>query len=193
MGLDSILLLTEWEKYFGIDIPNPVAEKMLTVQHAVDAIADLLNITNTNPTLRNDVFSRLQEAISKTGASDITVTQQDLVHTFFPNNDKQTWTALSNELGLPIPIPPRNAGNTAKNKILSKLIWIPKFNYNELTFSKLTDAICGMNYKKLIDPKAFVSRYEIYCAISGITQDVIGIDIYEVEPHKTFTSDFGID
>jgi hypothetical protein len=194
MGLDSVELLMEWEKYFDIQIPDLVAEKIYTVQNAVDAISTILNISDDKTELKDKIFDRLQNAISKTGLTNSSINQSDLVSKVFPDNNKQTWTTISNALGLEIPFPPHKASNGSfKSKVLTVMSWVPKFNYTELTFSELTDIICGNNYKSLIDAKSIKTKYEIYIVLMAITVDKIGIDIYEFKPSKTFTGDFGID
>jgi acyl carrier protein len=194
MGLDSVELLMEWEKYFDIQIPDLVAEKINTVQNAVDAISTILNLTDEKADLKDNIFGRLQNAVSKTVATNPSISQSDLVYKVFPDNNKQTWTSISTELGLEIPFPPtKSDDNSLKTKVLTILNWTPKFNYAELTFSDLTDIICGNNSQSLINAKSIKTKYEIYIVLMAITVDKIGIDIYEFKPDKTFTGDFGID
>jgi hypothetical protein len=194
MGLDSVELLMEWEKYFDIQIPDLVAEKINTVENAVDAISTILNLTDEKADLKDNIFGRLQNAVSKTVATNPLISQSDLVCKVFPDNNKQTWASISTELGLEIPFPPtKSDDNFLKTKVLTILNWTPKFNYAELTFSDLTDIICGNNCQSLIDAKSIKTKYEIYIVLMAITVDKIGIDIYEFKPDKTFTGDFGID
>lgn len=194
MGLDSVELLMEWEKYFDIQIPDLVAEKISTVQNAVDAISTILNLTDEKADLKDNIFGRLQNAVFKTVSTNPSIIQSDLVYKVLPDNNKQTWASISTELGLEIPFPPTKLDdNSLKTKVLTILNWTPKFNYAELTFSDLTDIICGNNCQSLIDPKSIKTKYEIYIVLMAITVDKIGIDIYEFKSDKTFTGDFGID
>lgn len=194
MGLDSVELVMEWEKYFDIQIPNLVAEKIDTVQNAVDAISTILNLTEEKTELKNNIFDRLQNVVSKTIAINLSINQSDLVSKVFPDNNQKTWTLIATELGLEIPFPPTKPDdNSLKTKVLTILNWTPKFNYTELTFSDLTDIICGNNCQSLIDAKSIKTKYEIYIVLMAITVDKIGIDFYEFKPDKTFTGDFGID
>ena len=48
----------EVENYFRIQIPDPVAEKIATVQNMVDTVAIYLNITSDERKLQNEIFSR---------------------------------------------------------------------------------------------------------------------------------------
>jgi len=194
MGLDSVELVMEWERFFEIEIPNQTAEKINTVQDAVDAISAILNVEDDNAKLKQDVFHRLQKAIARTGFTQVVIHQSDLVSSVFPNPDKQKWAALSAALGLEIPFPPgKPKTNFVESKILKVSWWTPKFDYNTLTFSELTDVVCGQNYKVLIDTKSIKTRYEIYSVLMALTVDKIGIDVYEFKPERIFTGDFGID
>ncbi len=193
MGLDSVELLIEWENYFKIEIPDIVAEKINTVQSAVDSISEILTISRENHVLKEQIFSQLQEAVSKFNSKNVSLEPTDLVCKTFPENEKIAWEFISKELKLNVPFPPHKPEKSTKIKIFKILSWVPNFNYNELTFSQLTDVICGTNYEKLINPNAISTKYEIYCALMGITVEKIGIDVYEFSHDKTFTGDFGID
>jgi hypothetical protein len=193
MGLDSVELIVEWENYFNIEIPNAVAEKISTVQDAVNAIAALRNITRESTLLRENVFQKMQLAAIGFLPSGQTIKLSDLVTQIFPDNTKENWQLLEEQLQLEVPNPPMTRKTKSEGNILNRLAWTPDFDFEQLTFSQLTDVICGANYKALINPKAIVSQYEIYIAIMGITVDKIGIDFYEYAPEKTFCGDFGID
>ena len=65
MGLDSVELLMEWEKYFDIQIPDPVAQKISTVQNAVDYFSTILDISDDSTILKDKIFEKLQQSISK--------------------------------------------------------------------------------------------------------------------------------
>ena len=192
MGLDSVELIVEWEKFFKIDIPNLVAEEIRTVQNAVDSISAILNIVDDQPLLRSKIFSRLQEAISKSALTNVQINQSDRVCKIFQGNNHHTWQTISKQLDLEVPFPPPKPADSFKTKIFSTLGWLSDFKYDELSFTQLTDAICGKNYKTLIDAKAIRTKYEIYIALMGLTVHKLGIDPYEVSPNKTFVGDFGI-
>jgi hypothetical protein len=191
MGLDSVELLMEWEKYFDIEIPDLVAEKIGTVQEAVDAISIIMNIAEDKPYLGEKIFLRLKTAIINGGFA-AQVEESSFVCEFIPEYQNQVWQVISKELDLEVPLPPvKPEGPLAK--LFSIAAWVPRFNYQKLTFYELTDVICGANYKKLIDPKSISTKYEIYIILMGLTVEKIGIDYYEFKSEKSFTGDFGID
>lgn len=186
-----------WENYFGIQIPDPVAEKINTVQQAVDAIAELLNITSAESGLQPLLLDKLQNALTKTGLSNKVISPDVLVCSILPENSASIWITLSNQLNLQLPHPP-DASSAADLKLGARIgsflfRWKPAFVYAELTFSELTAVIAAANIEKLISGQSIRSKYEIYIALMAITVDKIGIDYYEFKPGKSFTSDFGID
>jgi hypothetical protein len=193
MGLDSVELLVEWEKYFSIQIQDLEAEKISTVQNAVDCISSHLNINENDLTLRNSVFSTLKNQIKLNGMSNKPIELNDLVYKVLEPQKKEIWSELSKSLNLTIPEFSFASNNTFSRKIISKIIWIPGYDYKEITFERLVDTICAENFRKLIDQNNITSKYEIYIIITAITVDKNGIDYYEVTPSKTFHHDFGID
>ena len=67
MGLDSVELIMEVEKYFGISITDPEAEKAYTLQAMVDIVARLLNVTDISAELRDIIFGRVNQALLNLG------------------------------------------------------------------------------------------------------------------------------
>lgn len=193
MGLDSVELLVEWEKYFNIQISDLEAENISTVQNAIDCISSHLNISENNLTLRDSVFVLVKDQIKLISSSNKSIELTDLVYEFLDPHKKEIWLQLSKSINLTIPEFSFASNNTFSRKIISKIVWIPGYDYKEVTFERLIDAICAENFEKLISPNKLTSKYEIYVVITAITVNKNGIDYYEVAPSKTFHHDFGID
>lgn len=193
MGLDSVELLVEWEKYFNIQISDLEAEKISTVQNAVDCISSHLNISENNLTLRNSIFVLVRDHINNIANIKKSIELTDLVYEIIDPHKKEIWLKLSENINLTIPEFSFASNNTFSRKIISKIIWIPGYDYKEVTFERLVDAICAENFEKLINQDNITSKYEVYIAVTAITVNKNGIDYYEVEPPKTFHHDFGID
>jgi hypothetical protein len=189
MGLDSVELLMEWEKYFGIEIPDLVAEKMGTVEEAVNAISDILNITEEGLIMKEECLRRLHASIQKAGLGQQAITVSEYVYRVVPDTEMLVWSTISRELELEIPLPPTR---DSKKTIFGFMLLSSGMFYDELLFSQLIDVIYGANYLKLIDPKTISNKYEIYSVIMALTVDKIGIDYYEFQPGKSFTKDLGL-
>jgi acyl carrier protein len=195
MGLDSIELLMEIEKYFGISIPDNEAEKIYTVQKMVDSVAAHLNITNDSLELRDKVFRKVIVSIQELGWTTQKIDLTDLISDFIPVDNKAVWIELRKSLKLSVPgIEFIRSGSNRFSDNLKKLInWIPGYDGNQITFEQFVTAICANNYDVLIEKENIKTKYEIYIAVVGITVDKIGVDYYEVAPDKSFTTDLGVD
>ncbi len=192
MGLDSVELLVEWEKYFNIQIPDPEAEKILTVQDAVDCVSRHLHILRYETTLQDEVFNRVQTALANIDLKN-SYTKDDFFCRKVPVNVEKFWTIFESELKLKVPKPPKDSEDRFfGNKIFTASLR-EDFKYTEMTFGQLTDVICATNSEKFVNNKNIRSKYEIYIAIMTMTVEKIGIDPYSFRPEKTFTGDFGID
>ena len=192
MGLDSVELVCAWEKYFEIEISNLDAEKIVTVQNAVDCVAVYLNITEENTTLKKNISNKLESELINLGIINDSLNINNLIYEMITEDTIEKWNELSNKLNLEVPLPINSHKGSAIKQLFSKL-WIPQYEYNTITIEQLVDVICSANLDKLITGKNIKSKYEIYIAIMAITIDKIGIDYYEFKKDKTFVKDFGID
>ena len=193
MGLDSVELLFEFENYFEIKIPDIEAEKISTVQDAVNSVSRFRNVSDNNTILKDKIFELIRGSIEKFGLNAKAIQYSDLVSITIPQNNNAVWTFLAEDMRIKIPRPPRKNENSFAAKILTRISWVSSFKYHELTFGELTDAICAVNYEELINNQNINSIYEIYIVITGITVDKIGVDVYDIKPEKTFAGDLGID
>ena len=195
MGLDSIELVMEIEKYFGIRIPDSEAENIYTIQKMVDSVAVHLKITNESMELRDKVLYKLSQAFQELGWATTEIELTHLASAYIPSNDKKVWSKLQNSLSLSIPEIEivRKGSNKISDKLKTLINWTPSYEWDQITIEQFVAAICSNNYDELIDRNNIVTKYEIYIAIAGITVDKIGVDYYEIAPDKSFTTDLGID
>jgi acyl carrier protein len=195
MGLDSVELVMEVENYFQISIPDPEAEKVHTVQELVETVARHLNVTNNDFELRNKIFNRVNQALLNLKLCDTPIALKESISKYISPINKETWDAFKNELQLQVP-KPDTAGTNSNNlidKIKSALIWKPMYNWQTITVEQFVTAICANNHDKLINRININSIYEIYVGIMAITVNKIGVDYYEIELDKSFTTDLGVD
>lgn len=187
MGLDSVELLVEVEKYFGIKIPIPEAEKIYTVQGMVDSIANHLNLTENNFELRDRILERINKALFNLKLSNANVELTDNISNYLLPGDANTWNIFKQELNLNIPTP------TKVNAIKTIINWTPNYDWKNITVDQFITAICANNYDQLLNKRNIKGIHEIYIAVTAITVSKIGVDYYEITPEKSFTSDLGID
>jgi acyl carrier protein len=192
MGLDSIELVMEVEKYFNIQIPDQEAEKAIRVGDLVDVVAGQLSIKSTDTGLLDSMVEKIQDVLLKLNITNKPLALTDSVFPIMMPFQKEKWKQFEEQMGLAIPKPFVNP-DSVLGKITSILRWSPLYEVNEITLEHFATAICSKNCKKLINPGMISTRYEIYVAIMNITVDKIGVDEYEITPEKSFTDDLGVD
>ena len=193
MGLDSVELVYDIEKYFGITIPDHQSEQITTIHLMVEAVAGHLNVVENGMELRNKIFEKIKSALPASDESKKPVQPEDLLidHLAF---DKVRWRIFQIALDLEAPKPEIiQAKKTNKNRIISFFSWQPMYDPAMITMEQFIAAVCAMNYKKLIDNKNIKSKYEIYIAVAALTVEKSGVEYYEIGPEKSFVNDLGID
>jgi acyl carrier protein len=195
MGLDSVELVLEIEKYFEIRISDAEAEKISTVQDMVDVVASHLNISDNSANLRDDILQRINDALLKLGLIEKEIKLDERIVRYISPQDERFWKVLEDELQLKVPAiyTINKKANKLIDKIKSAFNLGPLYNAEETSVEEFIAAICAANDKQLIDRKTIKSTYEIYIGVIGVTVDKIGVDYYEITPEKSFTNDLGVD
>lgn len=196
MGLDSVELIMDVEKYFNIQIPDREAEEITTVQKMVDCVVKHLSITDNSTKLRIDIVDKIQAALLRLGLTDKPLNPSDPVFLILNPHDEAKWTGFCNELNLNIPKPSTKKNGPATSffdKLLNKVTWDPLYDRDKITVEQFADVICADNCSVLINKENITTSYEVYIAVIRIVTDKAGVEEYEVTPEKSFTNDLGID
>lgn len=195
MGLDSVELVMEFENYFNIRIPDQQAEKMATIQEAIDVVADLRSITSDDTELRDSVLGKIQDILIGMELTDKQLLLSDFISNFLSPLQKEKWELFENQLGLEVPKPEVKIKEPTGfwNQIKHLATWTPPYEWAQITVEHFIAAVCSRNCPALINPKEIKTKYEILVAIMNITVDKSGVDEYEIKPEKSFTNDLGID
>ncbi|MEO6638218.1 MAG: hypothetical protein ABIN25_08065 [Ginsengibacter sp.] len=103
MGLDSVKLLMEVEKHFGICIPDQEAEKARSVGNLVDCVANILGIKFYDFSLRDRTFSLLKAGLLglKNELKDCSINSK--VTDSLDIQDKFLINELENKINLKLP------------------------------------------------------------------------------------------
>jgi acyl carrier protein len=117
MGLDSVELIMEFEKVFGIQIPDQDAEKLTTVGSVHDYICNRIQSEKSNRCVTQLVFYKLRKYCTCSFNIPINefATQTDLNIIFPFENRREVYKSFSNSLKLNIP------GLTLNNRLDSLL------------------------------------------------------------------------
>ena len=195
MGLDSIELVMEVEKYFKIQIPDPEAEKIYTVMDMVDTVARHLNIESNEASLRDTIFPNVTSCIQVVTKTNNEIQLTDKISNYLSIGDTENWTDFENLIKLKVPRPDNyNPYSTKLSDKFKRLInWTPNYDWQTISFEQFVNAICANNFLTLLKPEKIKTRHEIYIGVMGITVDKIGVDYFEILPDKSFTTDLGVD
>lgn len=191
MGLDSVELVIEVEKFFKIQIADSQAEKINTVEDFTNIVAQHLNITSNIMELREKVFLNFVEELRKRGSDQMIVLTDKIADYLEPSCVLYLNWEFKYVLETPKAV---NINDDRSLNNLKKCMgWLPNYEWALLSVEDFIIAICANNYKKLINIQEIKSTFEIFIAIVGITADKIGVDVFEINLKKSFTTDLGID
>ena len=194
MGLDSVHLLMAIEDYFGVHINDLEAEKVVTIQDLVDLLARMLEVTGEEAALREVVRSRLEVALVVMGIVQREELGKDFSLDLWTVLDADARQDLQDHLQLQLPQPPRDdEGRGAIGKWLDRHVWRHGRWNLPMNLDQWATWLCIANCKTLLDPPAFADKFEIYVGIAAVTVDVLGVDVYELEPQASFANDLGMD
>jgi len=188
MGLDSIELVMEWEKYFNTEIPDKEAVKMSTVQDAIEYISTQVEYSHRQIDTKEKLLSEFRNSIVELGIN-FSMTLHDNIFQQIPVKDHDTWKRISLETKLEMP-EPLAAG--ALGKFIDRIL-PQKDNLELTTLDRFIDLLAAVNYEKIIDRNHIQDKYEVMIAVMGITIQKIGVSPFEVFLDSSFTKDLGID
>ena len=195
MGLDSVELVMEVEKYFSIAIPDKEAEKAYSVGKLVDCVANILGVDKYNFDLRVQTFTEVQEQLQQITGNNLEYIITDKVKDTLNIEDKELIIQLENSLNFELP--GISKSESKKNALFEKLkTWInfyPNYDFENIRWKKYIDVMLAYNLEKIINPINISSKYEIYIALMRIIVDKIGVDYFEIGLEKSFTDDLGVD
>lgn len=189
MGLDSVELVMSWEEYFSISIPDREAEKINTVQDAVNCIARHCQLNQNTSTIKFEIQNKLISAIQELKNDRKLIYENQLIFEIIPFKDYTSWQFISKSIGLKLPLA---IENTFLNNVIKK-VFPARINPSQTDISRFTDLICAVNYNQILTKGPSKNEYEILIAIMGISIEKLGLDPFEVFPDKSFVNDFGID
>lgn len=199
MGLDSVELLVEVEKFFGIDITNQEAESIYTVNDFAKIVSKYISFHHKEIVLFDEVSKKIESYFEQN--CNLKISSKQLLEDILPLvNRQQTWNNL--EIYLKLKIPNLNSPDLTENYkpknikflgITINTIFEKKPLIKDKTVSDLINWIISINYKSLFNPLTVNNLYEIERIIVGITSEKIGIDVNDIELYHSFTNDLGVD
>jgi len=192
MGLDTVELAYSLERYFGVEIPDAVAEKLYTVGDVVTWFSQRLGLAG-----------RRSSAVRATVAEQLVrefpdaATEATLLREALPDAQglKAFRYALRNHYGLvlppltalpALPVPP-SLWERLTGQQLSKTP-----HWHTQTLAELINWTVAANYEKLLVPP-LASQYEVAQAVIGLTSYCSGVPVEEISLASRFVDDLGMD
>ncbi len=199
MGLDSVELVMEVEKYFGIDIPDAEAEAVRTVDDFAQCAARYISINKGQKCKSQMLFYVLRDYIAEVlNFPKERFMPSTLIGEVFPlENRKEQWTKMSDDLGLEIPtLSKRDLDPDIhyNNSFLFALFNVPeREDVSGKTIRDLTDWILTLNHERFIDAGNIASIQDIERVIIYFISEKCGIDVDSIQIHHKIANDLGID
>ncbi|MDU0369254.1 hypothetical protein ACFPAF_02510 [Hymenobacter endophyticus] len=199
MGLDSVELVVAFEKYFGLDIPNRMAEQLLTVADAAHAITGLKNLS-TNPARTvayDELLLRLLRCLQTLQPLVTKATLLPELGLLGSSTKQQVTLATCLQLQLPDLFQTRWLSSSPGwwqrlfNTTSTAALTPPYPNWGQSTVADLAEWLLAQNYARLLPQPA--TLYEVQRIVVGITSHQCGIPVPEIRLADSFTYDLGVD
>jgi acyl carrier protein len=187
MGLDSVELIMEVEKYFSISIPDDKAEKICTIDDFVNHVYNGSATNIADNEFKKSILVKIQIALNESNLTQ-QLELEDKCATFLLQLTNKDYQSLQEKLGLKLPVG-FNQGAVSYFFTSASI----EQRLAELKVSAFIDALLIVNYKNALISERQLSRYIVYIKIGGIVSEKLGIDPIEIEPQKHFVRDYGID
>jgi acyl carrier protein len=191
MGLDTVELAHRFERYFGVEIPDSVSEKLYTVGDVAAWFSQQLGLAGRQSAVRATVAAQLLAELPAA------TTEATPLREALPDAPalKAYRYALRSRYGLVLPPLAAPPALPAPPSLWERLTGrqLPKIpHWYVQTLAELIDWTLATNYEQLLVPP-LASQYEVAQAVTGITSDSSGVPIEEILLRSRFVDDLGMD
>lgn len=190
MGLDTVELANSFERYFSLEIPDPVVEKLYTVGDVATWFGQQLGVAGRQQSaVRAAMAAQLQTVLPHP--------ETILLRQLLPDAPAvQTLRLiLRQRYGLELPALAPSPAAGAPPSLWERLWGQPLFAppaWPTQTLAELTDWLVAANCQKLLVPP-LASQYDVERAVVGITSESSGVPVEEILLRSSFTDDLGMD
>jgi hypothetical protein len=205
MGLDSVELLWEVEKYFDIIIPDSEAPNVITIQDFADCIYRYITPVKNGKCQSQALFYRFRTyAVETLGFERDKFFPETLTSDFIYMSPEgrgyQTWVKMQEDLDLKLPPFFTLALRDYERKSV-KFLGVPVYAYNisvkypitEASVRSLINWVLSSNYERFFDSKQLTSKEDVERILMALISEKVGIPIYELKLEHSLTNDLGID
>lgn len=189
MGLDSVELVLAFEATFGIDIPDPECEKLMTPRDVIDYIARQLEVKEDGPARLvpadpQSMLARVVGALQNHGMVREPMRGDQRLEEIFTNRSlrHQQWKQLRDQL---------------KAMCWPGFPWLgfsTQFPQDLRTLGDLADWLARCHALPLTDQdRQRLTRADIALLVKHITRRETGVSEEQYGEDKTFVGDMGVD
>ena len=198
MGLDTVELIVSFEKHFGLDIPDRVAERINTVGDMAAWLGQQLGTTGRRDSAaRVAVATHLRELVALPVTLATKEAEATPLQLLLP--DVAAWKNHAAQLlarhGLELPRLPLVPSIPAIGwlaRLFGSDRLPPRPALSTSTLGELTDWTVALNFEQLLPPPHH-NQYDVEQAVIGLTCDKCGISVEKIRLGSSFTNDLGLD
>lgn len=185
MGLDSVMLVIEFENYFGISFTEEEAQRIYSVEDAVNVITAMKNVSEMDSVITPEVLKMFNHELWNLNLKNVEM--NDFIFDVLDPDKIEVWKEISSRMEICCTMPNKKA---KKESLFSTLEY---YDWETITTKQFIQVQIAANLNRYLNREKINSREDIYMALIYLTHEVIGVDPYFITPDKRFTDDFGID
>lgn len=195
MGLDSVLLVMEIEKYFNISLKNSETEQAYTPEDLAKVIRKYITLNPESKCKSQVLFYILRAYFWEQYQFEQSLFKPTttLTELFPPPDTKERWRKLETDFDILLPELTQEKEKAGWLSLLSPHNLQSKKATIDYQVRDLVEWILSINHHDLINKSSIFSESEIERIIIGITSYHMGIPVEEIQPNSKFVDDLGID
>ncbi len=192
MGLDTVELVVSFERYFGLEIPDAVSEKLYTIADVAAWLSQQVGVAGqrhsaVRATVAKQLLSELPPNTNETSPLNQPLPTAQALKTYR--------YGLRSRYGLVLPGLSAPSTVPAKPSLWERLTGrqLPATpHWSTQTLTELIDWVVAFHYVRLLQAP-LASQYEIERVVIGLTSDKSGVEVEEIRLDSSFTNDLGMD
>lgn len=201
MGLDSVELVMEVERTFGIQIPDRECEQICTVEDFTNIVEQYITFYPNQKCLTQHAFYKLRKSFEMIGYRRNKIFPSSIIRHLLPASDLKYWwctlqAELESESKIKIPSLHKTDFDDNLNSHITLFgfpIWKKAKPITQNSIKTFIDWILAINHASFINPLKVKNRYEIERVIIGIIYQTCAVPIDEIFLSSNICTDFGID